>query len=155
MGVIPVLFEQPVHRHDWEGLSHVSDVARDKYGISVAADESCESLVDVQKIIQENIADVINIRLGKLGVLGALKIIEVARKSGLNMMIGGMTETRLSTGFAGHLAAGLGCFKYIDLDAPFLLSEDPVVGGYEVSGAVYKFINARGQGGFLSWDVAW
>ncbi|KAL5726551.1 hypothetical protein ACHQM5_009589 [Ranunculus cassubicifolius] len=153
MGVTPVLFEQPVHRDDWKGLGHVTHVAKGKYGTSVAADESCRSLLDVQTIIDGNLADVVNIKLAKVGVLGALEIIELARRSGLDLMIGGMVETRLAMGFAGHLAAGLGCFKFIDLDTPLLLSEDPVVGGYEVSGAVYKFTNARGHGGFLHWDT--
>lgn len=111
MGVTPVLFEQPVHRDDWEGLGHVSNVARDKYGVSVAADESCRSLIDVKKIAEGKLANVINIKLAKVGVLGALEIINVARATGLNLMIGGMVETRLAMGFAGHLAAGLGCFK--------------------------------------------
>lgn len=152
MGVTPVLFEQPVHRDDWEGLGHVTHIAKDKYGVSVAADESCRSLDDVKKIVQGNLADVINIKLAKVGVMGALEIIELARTSGLSLMIGGMVETRLAMGFAGHLAAGLGCFKFIDLDTPLLLSEDPVFEGYHVLGAVYKFTNARGHGGFLHWD---
>ncbi|KAI3976785.1 hypothetical protein MKX01_008643 [Papaver californicum] len=153
MGVTRILFEQPVHRDDWEGL---------------AADESCRSLVDVEKIIEGNLADVINIKLAKIGVLGALEIIELARKSGLDLIIGGMVETRLAMGFSGHLSAGLWCFKFIDLDMPLLLSEDPVVEGIETviyaehyhfvatSGAVYKLTNARGHGGFLHWDsIAW
>ncbi|XP_040999374.1 L-Ala-D/L-amino acid epimerase isoform X2 [Juglans microcarpa x Juglans regia] len=152
MGVTPVLFEQPVHRDDWEGLGHVNRIAKNKYGVSVAADESCRSLVDVKKIVRGNLADVVNIKLAKVGVVGALEIIEIARASGLHLMIGGMVETRLAMGFAGHLAAGLGCFKFVDLDTPLLLSEDPVLEGYEVSGAVYKFTNARGHGGFLHWD---
>ena len=112
MGVTPVLFEQPVHRDDWEGLGRVSNVARLKYGVSVAADESCRSLVDVKKIAEGNLANVINIKLAKVGVLGALEIIDATRAAGLTLMIGGMVETRLAMGFAGHLAAGLGCFKY-------------------------------------------
>ncbi|KAJ8773086.1 hypothetical protein K2173_028263 [Erythroxylum novogranatense] len=156
MGVIPILFEQPVDRDDWEALGHVTQIAKAKYGISVAADESCRSIDDVKKIVKGNLADVINIKLAKVGVIGALEIIEEARLSGLDLMIGGMVETRLAMGFAGHLAAGLGCFKYIDLDTPILLSEDPVFEGYEVSGAVYKFTNARGHGGFLHWEnVLW
>lgn len=111
MGVTPVLFEQPVHRDDWEGLGHVTQIAKDRYGVSVAADESCRSLADVKKIVHGNLADVINIKLAKVGVMGALEIIEVVRASGLELMIGGMVETRLAMGFAGHLAAGLGCFK--------------------------------------------
>ncbi|TYK28449.1 L-Ala-D/L-amino acid epimerase [Cucumis melo var. makuwa] len=152
LGVTPTLFEQPVHRDNWEGLGNVSRVARDKYGVSVAADESCRGVDDVKRIVEGDLADVVNIKLAKVGVLGAIEIIEVARGSGLSLMIGGMVETRLAMGFSGHLAAGLGCFKYIDLDTPLLLSEDPVHGGYEVSGAVYKFTNSRGHGGFLHWD---
>ncbi|RWW57407.1 hypothetical protein BHE74_00035814, partial [Ensete ventricosum] len=109
----------------------VLDKLHDKYGVSVAADESCRSLADAHKIIQGNLAHVINIKLAKLGVIGALEIINIARESGVALMIGGMVETRLAMGFSGHLAAGLGCFSFIDLDTPLLLSEDPVIGGYE------------------------
>lgn len=153
MGVIPVLFEQPVHRDDWSGLRDVSNVARDKYGISVVADESCRSLNDVQKVMQENLASVVNVKLAKFGVLGTLQIIKATRKSGLHLMIDGMIESRLATGFAAHLAAGLGCIKYVNLNTPFLLLEDPFVGGYEVSGAIYNLTSARGQGGFLKWAI--
>ncbi|KAK9668815.1 hypothetical protein RND81_13G088700 [Saponaria officinalis] len=111
MGVTPVLFEQPVHRDDWKGLGYVSKIAEDKYGVSVAADESCQSLADAKKIVEENLAGVINIKLAKLGVVGALEVIGLVRASRLNLMIGGMVETRLAMGFSGHLAAGLGCFK--------------------------------------------
>uniref|UniRef100_A0A8R7TRK7 Dipeptide epimerase n=2 Tax=Triticum TaxID=4564 RepID=A0A8R7TRK7_TRIUA len=131
MGVTPVLFEQPVHRDDWEGLRDVSIAAMEKYRVAVAADESCRGLHDAQKIIHGNLAHVINIKLAKLGVLGALEVIDAARKAGIALMIGGMVETRIAMGFAGHLAAGLGCFSFIDLDTPLLLSEDPVYGGYE------------------------
>eukprot|EP00257_Ricinus_communis_P026744 XP_025014158.1 L-Ala-D/L-amino acid epimerase isoform X1 [Ricinus communis] len=156
MQVTPILFEQPVHRDDWEGLGHVTSIAKGKYGVSVAADESCRGLIDVKKIVEGNLADVINIKLAKVGVVEALEIIELARASRLDLMIGGMVETRLAMGFAGHLAAGLGCFKFVDLDTPLLLAEDPVHGGYEVSGAVYKFTNARGHAGFLHWDnIIW
>ncbi|XP_047057832.1 L-Ala-D/L-amino acid epimerase-like [Lolium rigidum] len=152
MGVTPVLFEQPVHRDDWEGLRDVSVAAMERYRVAVAADESCRSLLDAQKIIHGNLAHVINIKLAKMGVLGALEVIDAARKAGIALMIGGMVETRIAMGFAGHLAAGLGCFSFIDLDTPLLLSEDPVYGGYEASGPLYKFTNARGHGGFLHLD---
>ncbi|MFQ6633970.1 hypothetical protein Gotur_011413, partial [Gossypium turneri] len=178
-GVIPTVFEQPVHRDDWRGLGDVSNVARHKYGVSVAADESCRDLTDIKKLMEENIVDVINIKLSKFGVLGILEIVEMVKKSGLELMIDSVAETRLATGVAGHLAAGLGCFslnlstlsavlglnseeadgcgtgevRYVNISAPSLLSEDPVVGGYEVAGSKYKFVNSRGQGGFLKWDI--
>ncbi|KAL1824762.1 hypothetical protein ACET3Z_011540 [Daucus carota] len=61
--------------------------------------------------IERNLADVINIKLAKLGVLGAVETVELAQASGLELMIGGMAESRLAVGFAGHLVASLGCFK--------------------------------------------
>ena len=53
----------------------------ENYKFAVAADESCWSLLDAQKIINGNLAHVINIKLAKLGVLGALEIIDAAKKS--------------------------------------------------------------------------
>ncbi|KAL1824760.1 hypothetical protein ACET3Z_011538 [Daucus carota] len=152
MKLTPVLFEQPVHRDDWEGLGRVTQFAKEKYGILVAADESCCDIADARKIVERKLANVINIKLAKLGVLGALEVIELARSSGLHLMMSAMVESRLSICFAGHLAAGLACFKFIDLDAPLHLTENPVVGGYEVSGPVYKFTNARGSGASLHCD---
>ncbi|WCJ25324.1 L-Ala-D/L-amino acid epimerase [Euphorbia peplus] len=152
-GIRVTVLEQPVHRDDWEGLRQVSNFARGKYGMSVAVDESCQNLNDVTRLVKENSANVINIKLAKFGVMGALQVVELARKSGIHLMISSSVETRLATGFAAHLAAGLGCFKYVGLDMPFLLTEDPVICGYEVCGPAYKFLNARGQGGFLKWEV--
>ncbi|XBJ05057.1 hypothetical protein VPH35_023901 [Triticum aestivum] len=181
MGVTPVLFEQPVHRDDWEGLHDVSIAAMEKYRVAVAADESCRGLLDAQKIIHGNLAHVINIKPEKLGVLGALEVIDAARKAGIALMIGGMVETRIAMGFAGHLATGLDCFRlvnyqvlkrffffcgcgFIDLDTPLLLSEDSVYGGYEACNLLsystsiisfwtcLQFKNARGHGGFLHLD---
>ncbi|XP_011008303.1 PREDICTED: L-Ala-D/L-amino acid epimerase-like [Populus euphratica] len=101
-----------LHRDDWEGHDHVTHIVKGKYGVSVAADESCYScLVDAKRIITGNLADFINIKLAKVGIVGGLEIIEEARTSGLDPMIGGMVETRLAMGFTGHLAAGFGCFK--------------------------------------------
>jgi L-alanine-DL-glutamate epimerase-like enolase superfamily enzyme len=116
MGMTTVLLEQPVHRDNWEGLRDVSVVAMDKYKVAVAADESCRSLVDAQKIIDGNLAHVINIKLAKLGVLGGLEVIDAARKANVALMIGGMVETRIAMGFAGHLASGLGCFRFVSCD---------------------------------------
>ncbi|XP_010465915.1 PREDICTED: L-Ala-D/L-amino acid epimerase-like [Camelina sativa] len=152
MKVTPVLFEQPVHRDNWKGLSHVTRTAKNRFGVSVAADESCRDLTDLKKIIEGGIVDVVNIKLAKTGILEALEVIELARSSGIELMIGGMVETRLAMGFSGHLAAGIGNFRFIDLDTPLLLADDPVQGGYRASGAVYEFTDEGGHGGYLQWN---
>jgi L-alanine-DL-glutamate epimerase-like enolase superfamily enzyme len=54
----------------------------EKYKVAVAADESCWNLLDDQKIINGNLAHVIiNIKLAKLGVPGALEIIDAAKNA--------------------------------------------------------------------------
>ncbi len=49
-------------------------------------------------------------------------------------MIGAMMESRLATSAAAHFVAGLGGFRYIDLDTPMLLADDPFTGGCEQRG---------------------
>jgi L-alanine-DL-glutamate epimerase-like enolase superfamily enzyme len=129
-GLEPALFEQPVSRDDWDGLGRVTLEA----GVPVAADESCRTPADALRVAHEGLAHVLNIKLAKCGVVGALEITAIARAAGLGLMIGGMVETRLGMGFAAHLVAGLGGFEWIDLDTPLLLEKDPIVGGYGAEG---------------------
>jgi len=70
--------------------------------------------------VKDNLAQVINIKLAKCGVVQALEIAEIARANGTGLMIGGMVETRIAMGFSAHFAAGLGGFDWIDLDTPLL-----------------------------------
>jgi L-alanine-DL-glutamate epimerase-like enolase superfamily enzyme len=145
-GMKPVLIEQPVARDDLAGLRKVGE----KTGIPVAADESCVCARDAMRIVGARAAQVINIKLVKSGVVEALDIASVARSAGLDLMIGGMVETRIGMGFAAHFAAGIGQFKWIDLDTPLLLAEDPVDGGYRVDGARYILDTEQpGHGGRL------
>ncbi len=148
-GIEPALFEQPVARDDWEGLGRVTSEA----GVPVAADESCRTPEDALRIVREGLADVLNIKLAKCGVVGALEIAAIAREAGLGLMIGGMVETRLAMGLGAHFAAGHGTFDWIDLDTPLLLAEDPVEGGYTVEGPRYVLSGVEaGHGGTLAVD---
>jgi len=52
-------------------------------------------------------------------------------------MIGAMMESRLATSAAAHFVAGLGGFRYVDLDTPMLLADDPFTGGFEQRGGIY------------------
>ena len=118
-GVQVSLLEQPVPREDFEGLKRVTRLA----GVPVCADESARSIEDVERIIKEKAAQVINIKLMKTGLVQGRKIALLARAHGLDLMIGGMMESSLAMTASAHLAAGLGCFKYIDLDTPFFLKK--------------------------------
>jgi L-alanine-DL-glutamate epimerase-like enolase superfamily enzyme len=133
-GVTPVLFEQPVHRHDLEGLRFVTERA----GIAVAADESVHTAADALRIAEMGAATVVNIKLMKSGPLEALDIAAVCRAAHLDLMVGAMMESRLGIAASAHLIAGLGGFHYVDLDTPMLLTADPFTGGYTQAGMTYS-----------------
>jgi L-alanine-DL-glutamate epimerase-like enolase superfamily enzyme len=146
-GIVPGLFEQPVAREDWEGLGRVTREG----GVPVAADESCRSPADALRVASEGLATVLNIKLAKSGVLGALEIAAIARAAGLGLMIGAMVETRLGLSFGAHFAAGVGGFEWIDLDTALLLADDPIVGGYVADGPRYTLSrDVAGHGAALA-----
>lgn len=131
--VKPALIEQPVPKEDWEGLKKVTRES----GVLVCADESVSSFADAKRLIKEKAADVINIKLMKTGVLGAYEIAKLAKKNRVKLMVGTMMETPLATTAAAHLAAGLGGFDFIDLDAPFFVTQKITKGFYPTEAGVY------------------
>lgn len=131
--IVPILFEQPVHRHDLEGMRFVAERA----GIPVAADESVQTAADALRIARMGAANVVNIKLMKAGIVEALDIAAVCRAAHIDLMIGAMIESRLGIATSAHFAAGLGGFHYIDLDTAMLLSDDPFAGGYSQTGMTF------------------
>jgi L-Ala-D/L-Glu epimerase len=129
----PMMMEQPVHKEDYEGLRYVTQHTT----VPVAADESAYSAANVAHLIAMGAVNVVNIKLMKSGFVEALDIAAVCRATHIQLMIGAMMESRLATSAAAHFVAGLGGFRYIDLDTPMLLAEDPFTGGYEQRGGIY------------------
>ncbi len=121
-----VLFEQPTPPSDVHALRAVREA-----GIKVAADESARTLADLEELIDEQACDVINVKIMKTGLVGALDMALGARAAGIELMIGGMVETRLAMTTSACLAGGLGGFSFVDLDTPLFLAKDPFVGGFE------------------------
>jgi L-Ala-D/L-Glu epimerase len=119
MKITPALLEQPVAKADWDGLKEVSR----KTKIPVCADESASSLEDCRRIIKEKACPAVNIKLMKTGLVDAERIANLCVKSGIELMIGAMMETSLATTASAHLACGLGCFRYIDIDTAFFIKQ--------------------------------
>jgi L-alanine-DL-glutamate epimerase-like enolase superfamily enzyme len=122
------LFEQPVAPGSWEALAEV----RAKTSLRVAADESIARARDLDGA-RGNV-DAVNVKIMKSGVVEGLAIAKRARSLGLDLMIGGLVETRLAMGTSACLAAGLGGFAFVDLDTPLFLADDPFEGGYVQDG---------------------
>src|SRR5436305_4225921 len=138
-----MLMEQPVHTGDSEGLRYASQHS----AVTSAADESAYSAANVAHLIEMGAVNVVNIKIMNPGFVEALDIAAVCRANHIQLMIGAMMESRLAIAAAAHFVAGLGGFRFIDLDTPMLLAEDPFTGGYVQKGGVYDLSEVeRGLG---------
>lgn len=115
--ICPALLEQPVRKDDWAGLRAVNRHS----GILVCADESVQNIQDVLRVIRQKAAGAVNIKLMKMGLVQAKEAAALCRAAGVKTMIGGMMESPLAMTAAAHLAAGMQCFDYVDLDTPFFI----------------------------------
>lgn len=125
-----VLFEQPCAADDLAGLATVE---RDG-AVPVAADESARSARDVARIAERKAASVVNIKIMKTGLVEAWDMIACARSHGLGLMVGGMVETELAMTTSACLAAGIGGFRFVDLDTPLFMAARPLAGGFAQHG---------------------
>lgn len=119
LGITPELIEQPVPKDDWEGLVKFTKQSP----IAVCADESVSSLADAVRAIHDKAVHIINVKLMKCGLFEAREIAILAKANGMKLMIGGMMESSLAMTASAHLAAGLNCFDYVDLDTPFFIKD--------------------------------
>src|SRR4029078_7144457 len=91
-----------------------------KSPIPIIADEGVQRFSDIEKI--KGAYSGINIKLMKCtGLHEAQKMIMQARKFGMKIMIGCMSETSCGVSAAAQLAP---LVDWIDLDAPLLIKED-------------------------------
>jgi L-alanine-DL-glutamate epimerase-like enolase superfamily enzyme len=137
-------FEQPCAREDVDGLEAVQSSVP---GVPVIADESLRGPDDLDAILARGgRIGGINLKIVKLGgLLEALVLGRRAQAAGLQVMVGGMVETRLGMSTAACLAV---CFDEVlaDLDTAWLLASDPFTGGYEAEGEAYTVGRGTGHG---------
>jgi muconate cycloisomerase len=125
MQSIPIAsIEQPLPPDDLDGARRI----REETGLAVMADEALCTLEDADRLIEERAADIFHIRLGKCGgVLGALRLVERARVSGLRCHLGTLVgETGILTRAAeifGRFVPGFDCLDGKGQNR-FLLQQD-------------------------------
>lgn len=135
--------EQPVPCWDLRSLAAV----RARSLISIVADEAVFDHHDAFKVMAEDAADYVNIKLSKSGgIRAARKAAAVVEAAGKSCMIGCMMESRLGLTAAAHLASALPIFRFFDLDSAHLLAEDPIQGGIRYEGDMVHVSHAPGLG---------
>ena len=110
------LLEQPLRR------GAEADLAGWRSPVPVAADESILDLAELEE--RGALFDVMNIKLDKCGGLTeALAMATLARRMGMQVMVGNMAGSTLSTAPAFVLAQ---LCDFVDLDGPSSLADDPL-----------------------------
>jgi o-succinylbenzoate synthase len=143
LGLDIELIEQPVKRHNIAGLKYVTD----NTDTPIMADESVFSPVDARYVLEQEAADLINIKLMKSGgIHEAIKIVKLAQIYGVECMVGSMIETKLGITAAAHFAASQPNVTKYDFDAPLMLTADSITGGISYHKNKISFGESLGLG---------
>jgi L-Ala-D/L-Glu epimerase len=112
-----VLIEQPMDKNDLDGNAWLTE----RSPISLLADEAMQRLEDLDSL--KGAYHGINIKLMKsTGMYEGHQTILKARKLGMKVLIGCMSETSIATLAGAHLAP---LCDWADLDGPFLTVNNP------------------------------
>lgn len=129
-----VLLEQPLPKDQWEEMQALKAQSH----IPLIADEACVEESDVARCAAAFHG--VNIKLTKCGgITPARRMIEEARKLGLQVMLGSMNESSIGTAAIAHLAPGA---DFLDADGPLLLAGDYAEG--------LQWVSFHGQEGYLT-----
>jgi len=121
------LIEQPIIGDDIDGLKTITKES----SIPILADEAVFTLKDAQRVIEEDAADLINIKLMKCGGISkAIEIIKYCQSKNVKCMMGSMLEGPTSITLTTQLVMAYSdAFSHIDLDSPLLYKKIPTGSG--------------------------
>ncbi|GAB5555094.1 MAG: dipeptide epimerase [Saprospiraceae bacterium] len=132
--------EQPLVADNWSGQAQVFAESV----LPIMADESCQREEDVAKC--HGYFHGINIKLVKCGGLTpARRMIAQAKKLGMKVMVGCMTESSIGISAIAHL---LPLLDYVDMDGALLLAKD-IASGVNIQDGIIHYADRPGTGAEL------
>lgn len=123
------LLEQPTSGSELDLLGQVTDMV----DIPVMADESFLTLLDAFRLAGDDLVDMLNVKLMKVGGISeALRIIAIARAARMEVMLGCMDEAAIAISAGVAVALGRPGVTYADLDGHLDLVGDPSAGAVDL-----------------------
>lgn len=130
--VIEIL-EQPTGHQNEDDLKHVTD----NVTIPVMADESIRSIKDAFRLTSNEMVDMVNIKIMKVGgLLEGQHINSIAKAAGMEVMVGCLDECALGIAAGLHFTLSRPNIEYADLDGHLDLLKDPFTNLFQLKKGV-------------------
>lgn len=148
----PTFIEQPVKGWDIEGLAEIARAL----DTPVMADESVMSLHDGLKVIRAGAADIISIKIAKVGgIIAAKKLAAICESAGVPAYAGAMWESGIGIAASLHFACSTPAVKYGSdfYTASFLLEDDFLLAPLITDAGAILVPSGPGLGVDVDWDA--